>query len=129
MADMLTRSLGIQTVSANSSGNTVTVRDTAARLALANRLLNVNDREPAEGVQEVDTHEVNCPKSEQPGLSFESQINVAPPEFEITDIFQVSGIGDKLSSRAVTLPVTIFRLFKEGCGRARPGQPADQNRQ
>ncbi len=113
-ADMLTRSLGLQTVSVNASANTLTVRDTEEKIALADRLLSVNDNEPAEMVLEVEILEVNRTKSEQLGLSFGSQISVTPPSgLDIDSTFPLIAANGSLNASGVTLPAATFRFFKQ----------------
>lgn len=113
MADMLTRTLGIQNVSANEEQNALTIRETPSRLQLVSQLLASNDRATAEVIMEVEILEVNRTKSEQLGLDFGSQISITPPGLEVGQVIPLSGFGNTLETSILTLPAVTFRYFKQ----------------
>lgn len=113
IADALSLTLGIQSVSVDEEENTVTIRDTAERIVLADQLISVRDRKPAEVVLEVEVLEVNRTKSEQLGLDFGSQITIDPPELELSEVFDVDELGDALGASAVSLPTASLRFYKQ----------------
>ena len=134
IADTLTRTLGLQQVSVDEAENTITVRDSAERVLLADQLINANDRRAAEMLMEVEVLEVNRTKSEQLGLDFGSQVTVRPPRgLQLRDIAPLGSIGDGLATGAVVLPASSLLYFKQDVDartlaspriRAVNGQPA-----
>ena len=113
IADTLTRTLGLQQISVDEAENTITVRDAAERVVLADQIINANDRRAAEVLMEVEVLEVNRNKSERLGLDFGSQITVRPDRIAVADVFPIDDLDDGLSSSAVVLPATAFRYFKQ----------------
>ncbi len=110
IADTLMLTLGLRTVSVNEADNSITVRDTAPRILLADRLINSNDSEPAEVLLEVEVLEVNRTKSERLGLDFGSEITIRPETLPGSDVFP---LDDAYATAAVTLPAATFRYFKQ----------------
>ena len=114
MADLISRSLGIQTITASESANTITIRDSRERVALAEQLVEANDRRPAEVVMEVEILEVNRTKSEQLGLDFGSQATVSPPStLTIQEFNSLNDIQDAINVSALSLPAATLRFFKQ----------------
>lgn len=114
IGDLIARSLGIQNVSVSESANTVTVRDSRERVALAEQLIVANDRTPAEVVLEVEILEVNRTKSEQLGLDFGSQISVSPPStLTVQEFNSLSDIQNAIDVSALSLPAITLRFFKQ----------------
>ncbi len=114
MADLISRSLGVQTITANESSNSVTMRDSREKVALAEQLVQANDRRPAEVVMEVEILEVNRTKSEQLGLDFGSQATVTPPStLTVADFNSLSDIRDATNVSALSLPAATLRFFKQ----------------
>ena len=113
IADALTLTLGLQTVSVDIEENAITVRDTPDRLLLADQLISVKDRRPAEVVIEVEVLQVNRTKSEQLGLDFGTSISVTPPDLLVSDVFPVNEFGDALGASALSLPTATLQLFKQ----------------
>ena len=110
IANTLSNTLGLQGISVDEEENTVTVRDTREKILLADRVVNVGDRYPAEVVMEVEVLEVNRTKSEQLGLDFGSQITVTPPNLQVSQFFPVSDTRD---ASALALPAATLRFFKQ----------------
>ena len=113
IADLIARSLGLQNVSANEDANTVTVRDSRERLALADKLVQANDRAPAEVVMEVEILEIDRTKSEQLGLDFGSQIRVTTPDRPLRELNSPSDLSSAVGASVVNLPAVTLRYFKE----------------
>lgn len=114
IADLISRSLGIQTITANEASNSVTIRDSRERVALAEQLVASNDRRPAEVVMEVEILEVNRTKSEQLGLDFGSQVTVTPPStLTVRDFDSLNDIQDATNVSALSLPAATLRFFKQ----------------
>jgi len=112
IAQILATTLGLQNISVNSEVNSITIRDTIEKLALADRLISNNDRELPEVVLEVEILEVNRTKSEQLGVDFGSQIRISPPSITAGDVFN-GGLGDLLDTSIITLPAVTLRYFKQ----------------
>ena len=92
----------------NEKLNTVIIRDTEKVLNLADRLIQLNDRKPAETIVDVEIIEVNRSKSERLGFDFGSEITAT---FEPTSIS--GSIPTALKAGTVTLPAFTFRYFKQ----------------
>lgn len=102
--------LDVRTVTANADNNSVTLRATRDKIALAERLIRANDRRVAEVSLEVEILEVNRTKSENLGVDFGSQITISPPQTTVGGLFD--GTPD-LSTSVVSLPATSIRFFKQ----------------
>ena len=113
IADTLTRTLGLQQISVDEAENTITVRDSAERVVLADQLINANDTRAAEVSMEVEILEVNRNKSEELGLDFGSQLRLRPSGLEAAEVFPVESLGDALSGSAVVLPTASLRYLKQ----------------
>lgn len=108
MANILKGVLTIKKTIVNEELNALVIRDTEQVLSLAEKLIELNDRKPAEMILEVEILEVNRNKAEQLGLDLGSQITVT------YDSFPVSGSwNDALQSGVTTLPAMTFRYFKQ----------------
>src|SRR6185369_1698890 len=80
MADILKGLVTIKKIIVNEPINTITVRDTDDVLRLCERIIDNNDRKPAEIMLDVEILEVNRSKSEKLGLDFSSyQFTAAVP--------------------------------------------------
>ena len=112
-ADLISRSLGITNVTANEAANSVTVRDSRERMALVAKLLDSNDRSPAEVVMEVEILEVNRTKSEQLGLDFGSQITITPPALTVGEFNSRGDVQAATNASVLSLPAATFRFFKQ----------------
>lgn len=106
MASILKGVLGLKTILTNESLNTVIVRADRETLSLAEQIVAINDRKPAELILDVEILEVNRTKAEQIGLDIGSQITVTYGE---TD----SSISKALSQGLIKLPPTILRFYKQ----------------
>lgn len=92
----------------NSELNSILIRDTEQVLSLVERLINVNDRIPAEMILDVDILEVNHTKAEKLGLDFGSEFSATFPQYSFT-----GALSDTLKAGTMTLPAITFRYFKQ----------------
>ncbi|MGD8407873.1 MAG: secretin N-terminal domain-containing protein, partial [Thiohalophilus sp.] len=106
MSNILKSVLGIKKMIVNEELNSIILRDTGEMLTLAEKLIETNDRKPAEVIMEVEILEVNRTKAEQLGLDFGSQVSISYDPF-------VGSFGTALSAGTVTLPDITFRYFKQ----------------
>ncbi|HEX5056633.1 MAG TPA: secretin N-terminal domain-containing protein [Gammaproteobacteria bacterium] len=92
----------------NEELNTLLIRDTGEILSLVERIIEINDRKPAEVILDVEILEVNRNKAEQIGLDFGSSITA---QFDKTtgkvDIHQAFETG------SITVSPVTFRYFKQ----------------
>src|SRR5437879_13047243 len=100
----------------NEQLNTIVVRDTEDVIKLAERIIENNDRKPAEMILEVEILEVNRNKSERLGLDFGTYSFTAAVPGTVPLNRQIrSSIA---SSATLAIPSLTFRLFKQEIGRA-----------
>ncbi|MGH8720989.1 MAG: secretin N-terminal domain-containing protein, partial [Burkholderiales bacterium] len=113
MADILRGLVAIKKIIINEQLNTLTVRDTEEVIKLSERIIENNDRKPAEIILDVEILEVNRSKAEQLGLDFGTYAFTAsvPP----SNTVPLSGsIRDAIRANAVlTIPPVTFRFFKQ----------------
>ena len=110
MAETLRGMLVIKRLVMDEQMNTLLVRDSEEVIKLAEKIINVSDRKPAEVILEVEVLEVNRSKAERLGLDLGSEIVVSVPG----TISLGSSIRNQIKSRAVlTLPSATFRYFKQ----------------
>lgn len=113
MAEILKGMLVIKKIVINDQLNTILIRDNEDVIRLAERLIEINDRRPAEILLEVEILEVNRTKAERLGLDFGSyQISAAVPSATIVP-FTTSVGGAFRNNATLTLPSVTFRLFKQ----------------
>jgi general secretion pathway protein D len=108
LADMLKGILSLQKVVVNEEVNTLTIRDTEDGLGLAAKIIQANDRKPAEIILEVDILEVDKQKSQQLGFDYGSTVTLKYPEYNVSNSF-----ASTLAAGTVTLPAISFRYFKQ----------------
>lgn len=107
MADILKGLLTIKKIIINENLNTLVVRDTEDILRLAEKIIENNDRKPAEMILEVEILEVNRNKAEKLGLDLGTYaVTVPVPEKQPS--FSVAK-----NAATLTLPSPTFRLFKQ----------------
>lgn len=111
MADMLKGLLAIRKIVVNEQLNTLAIRDTEEVIKLAERIIDTNDRKPAEIVLDVEILEVNRSKSERLGLDFGSYaVGVAVPQ----SVPLAGTVKETLrNSATLTVPSATFRFFKQ----------------
>lgn len=109
MADILKGLMTIKKIIVNESLNSIVLRDTTEVVKLAERIIENNDRKPAELVLEVEILEVNRTKAEKLGLDLGSyQVSAAIPNFKISTPFK-----DAIDATTLTLPSATLRFFKQ----------------
>ncbi len=108
LADMLKGVLSLQKVVVNEELNTLTIRDTEDGLQLASKIIQANDRKPAEIILEVDILEVSRQKAMQLGFDYGSTISLQYPDYTVSDSF-----SSTLSQGVLTVPSVTFRYFKQ----------------
>lgn len=111
MNDILKGLLTLKKTFINEQLNTLVVRDTEDALKLAEKMIQVNDRKPAEIILEVEILEVNRTKAEQLGLELGNPIaNIDLP----TKMSLGSSISTALQEGAtLTLAGGTFRYYKQ----------------
>lgn len=109
MADILKGLLTIKKIIVNEELNSIIIRDTAEVLKLAERLIEANDRKPAEMILEVEILEVNRNKAERLGLDLGSYaVGASVPPFPLTSSFSRA-----LDAGTFTVPSATFRFFRQ----------------
>ncbi len=109
MADMLRGMLTIKKIVVNEQLNTVMIRDTEDVLRLAERLIQANDKKPAEIIFDVEILEVSRSKAEKLGLDFGNyQITAAIPPYPLNGSFATAR-----NAGTLTLPSATLRFFKQ----------------
>ncbi len=111
MADILKGIVTIKKIMINEQLNTIVVRDTEDVIKLAERIIENNDRKPAEMILEVEILEVNRSKSERLGLDFGTYSFTAAVPAPVPLNRRIrSSIA---SSATLAIPSLTFRLFKQ----------------
>lgn len=113
MANILKNTLNLKRVTVNETMNSLSVRDTKDVIELARKVINVNDRKPAEVLFDVEIIEVNRTKAEQLGLNYGSQIKLALPAFANAGTAVSTAFADMLRQGAITLPAFTLNFFKQ----------------
>jgi len=113
MADIVKGLVSVKKIIINEELNTLLVRDTEDVIQLVQRIIDSNDRKPAEIILDVEILEVNRTKAEKLGLDLNSYSVTAslPPPFTVP----VNGsIRDAITNNAVmTIPAATLRLYKQ----------------
>jgi general secretion pathway protein D len=111
MADILKGLVTIKKIIVNEQLNTITVRDTEDVIKLSGRIIENNDRKPAEMILEVEILEVNRTKSERLGLDFGTYAFTASVPSALPLNRQIrSSIA---STATLAIPSATFRFFKQ----------------
>lgn len=109
MAEILKGLITIKKIIINEQLNTITVRDTEEIISLAGRIIENNDRKPAEMILEVEILEVNRTKAEKLGLDFGTyQVTGAVPPYSLT-----GSLRKAADTGTLTIPSVTFRFFKQ----------------
>jgi len=116
MVNLLRTMLETRRIYANEEGNTVTIRDAPDKVALAEKIVEANDRPPAEVMVAVELLEVKKTKGEKYGLSFDPQkvtgfVDLKGSKAGTIPIDQLDNIGSK--SIFAVLPGVVFDFFKQ----------------
>ncbi len=109
MADILRGLMTIKKVIVNDSLNSIVVRDTPEIIKVASRIIENNDRKPAELVLEVEILEVNRTKAEKLGLDLGTyQIAAVVPTFNVGTAFR-----EVRDATTLTMPSATLRFYKQ----------------
>jgi len=113
IADILKGLVTIKKIIINEQLNTITIRDTEDVIKLTERIIDNNDRKPAEMMLDVEILEVNRNKSEKLGLDFGTYSFTAA--IPAPGTLPLNGsIGNAIRSAAtLTIPPVTFRFFKQ----------------
>jgi general secretion pathway protein D len=113
MADILKGLVTIKKIIVNEQLNTIQIRDTEDVLKLSERIIENNDRKPAEIILDVEILEVNRSKSERLGLDFGTySFTAAVPSPGTVPL--LGSIRESIRSTAtLTVPPITFRFFKQ----------------
>lgn len=106
MAAILKNMLVVKKMVINEELNSIILRDTNEILELAEQLIEINDRKPAEMILDVEILQVNRTKAVLLGLDFGSQITASYDDF-------VGSFKTGYSNGTVTVPNITFRYFKQ----------------
>ena len=109
MSEIIKGVLKVNKLVVNESMNNIMVRDSKSILDLVSKIIEINDRRPAELLLDVEILEVNRNKAEQLGIDYGSVITT---EFPNADPVNIT-LGAALNSGTVTLPNVTFRYFKQ----------------
>jgi len=111
MADILKGLVTIKKIIVNEQLNTISVRDTEDVIKLSERIIENNDRKPAEMILEVEILEVNRTKSERLGLNFGTYAFTAAVPAAVRLNRQIrSSIA---STATLAIPSATFNFFKQ----------------
>lgn len=109
MADILKGLVAIKKIIVNDTLNSIVVRDTPEIVKLVARIIENNDRKPAELVLDVEILEVNRTKAEKLGLDLGTyQVTAAVPTFTVGTPFTT--VRD---ATTLTLPSATLRFYKQ----------------
>jgi general secretion pathway protein D len=111
MADILKGLVVIKKIIVNEQLNTIAIRDTEEVIKLSERIIETNDRKPAELILDVEILEVNRSKSERLGLDFGTySFTAAVP----APVPLAGSVGRAIRNSALlTVPPVTFRFFKQ----------------
>jgi len=108
MAKIIKGVLTVKKVIVNEELNTIVARDTEGVLNLIERLIQNNDRKPAEMILDVEILEINRTKAERLGIDFGYELTTSFTDFKVS-----SSWGQALANGTVSLPAVTFRYFKQ----------------
>ncbi len=109
MADILKGLMSIKKIIVNDYLNVIVVRDTPEIVKLVERIVENNDRKPAELILEVEILEINRTKAEKLGLDLGTyQISAATPAYKVSTPF-----SDAIDATMITLPSATLRFYKQ----------------
>lgn len=113
MADILKGVINVKKLIVNEAQNTLVVRDAEEVIKLADKIIEANDRRPAELIMEVEILEVNRSKAERLGLDLgSSRVTAAIPS--ATPIPIVGSVSDAIRNAiTLTLPSATFNFYKQ----------------
>lgn len=113
MSAILKNTLNLKRVTVNDSLNTISIRDTADTIKLAEKLIRLNDRKLAEVVFDVEIMEVNRTKTEQLGLTYGTQMTLTLPTYSTVNDAISTPFVNMLKQGTLTLPALTLNFFKQ----------------
>jgi general secretion pathway protein D len=114
MADILKGLVTIKKIIVNEHLNTIVVRDTEDVIKLSERIIENNDRKPAEMILDVEILEVNRTKAERLGLDFGTYAFTAAVPGPIPVPSTMREFRSSISSTGtLAVPPVTFRFFKQ----------------
>lgn len=113
MADVLKGVINIKKLIVNEAQNTLVVRDIEEVIKIVDKIIDANDRRPAELIMEVEILEVNRSKAERLGLDLgTSRVTASIPT--ATPIPVVGNIQEAIRNAiTLTLPSATFNFYKQ----------------
>lgn len=105
MADILKGVLTIKKIVINEQLNNITVRDSEEIIRLVERIIQNNDKKPAEVILEVEILEINRTKAENIGLDFGS--------YAVSGAVSPFPFGTENITGTLTVPSVTLRFFKQ----------------
>ena len=113
MSDILKGIVPLKKIIVNDDLNTIVVRDTEEAIRVAEKVININDRRPAELILEVEILEVNRSKAERLGLDLGTyNISAAIPTGATIPLS--GSIRNAVRDKAIlTLPSATFNFYKQ----------------
>ncbi|MDH5709012.1 MAG: hypothetical protein OEY75_07825, partial [Hylemonella sp.] len=109
MADILKGVLTLKKVVINEQLNTLTIRDSEQTARLVERMIQNNDKKPAEVILDVEILEISRTKAENIGLDFGSyQVSAAVPTYPLTTSFADAA----RNTGTLTVPSATLHFFK-----------------
>jgi len=112
MADILKGLVTVKKIIVNDQLNTIVVRDTEDVIKLTERIIETNDRKPAEMILEVEILEVNRSKAEKLGLDFGTYSTTVLVPLPSTVPLQGAAAAIR-SAAVISVPPITFRFFKQ----------------
>lgn len=115
MADILKGLVPLKKIIVNDDLNTIVVRDTEEAIKVAEKVIGINDKRPAELILEVEILEVNRSKAERLGLDL-SPYNVKasiPTTTTISSGGDVNILNAVQGAAVLTLPSATFNFYKQ----------------
>ncbi len=113
MANLLKSITDLKHMVVNEQLNTLTIRDTADKLKLAQEVIEANDRPPAEVLLDVEILEVNRTKAEQLGMDYGQSMQFTfPPQTTFSDL-SADNLQNTLNQVSFTLPTLTLNYFKQ----------------
>jgi len=113
IADILKGLVTIKKIIINEQLNTITIRDTEDVIKLTERIIDNNDRKPAEMMLDVEILEVNRNKSEKLGLDFGTYSFTAAIPAPGTVPLNRQIRSSIAAAATLTIPPVTFRFFKQ----------------
>lgn len=109
MSDILKGVFTVKKIVINEQLNTITIRDSEEIIRLAERVIQNNDKKPAEVILEVEILEINRTKAENLGLDFGGyQVTAAVPPYPLGSSFAAAK-----STGTLTIPSATLHFFKQ----------------